>query len=107
MRAPAGAQPWVLRQHGIVAALCLTPVAHGHWLSSVLVEPAQRGRGLAGRLLRHALAHTPGAVWLFCHPDLAGFYAGLGFTATPQLPAELAERLARYRRHKPLLAMAR
>lgn len=106
MRAPAGSQGWVARRHGrIVAALCLTPLAHGHWLTGVLAEPAQRRQGVASGLLRHALAQSEGPVWLFCHPKLATFYARLGFASSERLPAELAERLARYRRHKPLLAM--
>ena len=74
-------------------------------LTGVLAEPAQRRQGVASGLLRHALTQSEGPVWLFCHPELATFYARLGFASSERLPAELAERLARYRRHKPLLAM--
>lgn len=107
MRAANGAQAWVVRQPGIVAALCLTPVDDGgHWLTGVLVAPAERRQGLASRLIEHALAQTPGPAWLFCHPELVGFYRRLGFTPATQLPAPLAERLARYQRHKTLVALA-
>lgn len=107
MRAPSGAQTWVARQAEILAALNLTPVADGHWLSGLLVAPAQRGQGLASRLIGHALAHTPGPVWLFCHPELVDFYGRLHFVAAPHLPPPLAERLLRYQRHKTLLALVR
>lgn len=109
MRAPNGASAWVARRDGIVATLCLTPVEHGHWLTGLLVDPAQRRHGLASRLIEHALAHTPGPVWLFCHPELYAFYQRNGFTPLDgsQLPPPLAERLARYQRSKSLLAMGR
>lgn len=107
MRVPAGAQSWVARQREILAALNLSPVERGYWLSGLLVVPEQRRRGLAGRLLEQALARTPGPVWLFCHPNLADFYRRAGFMPTTDLPQPLMERLARYRRHKTLVALAR
>ncbi|MBV2134541.1 GNAT family N-acetyltransferase [Pseudomonas sp. MAP12] len=107
MRAPPEAQTWVVRQTEILGALNLSPVGGGHWLTGLLVAPAQRRQGLASRLIEHALAQTPGPVWLFCHPQLADFYTGLGFTLAAELPAPLAERLARYRQHKTLIALAR
>lgn len=106
MRVPAGAQSWVARHREILAALNLSPVEHGYWLSGLLVAPEQRRRGLAGHLLGQALARTPGTVWLFCHPDLADFYRRAGFMPTTDLPQPLAERLARYRRYKALVALA-
>lgn len=107
MRAPNGAQTWVARRQEILAALNLSPVGGGHWLTGLLVAPAQRRQGLASRLIEHALAQTPGPVWLFCHPELADFYARLDFTPAAELPAPLAERLARYRQHKTLVALVR
>jgi GNAT superfamily N-acetyltransferase len=105
MRAPSGAQVWVARRQDIVAALCLTPVDGGHWLTGLLVAPSERRHGLASQLVELALARTPGPVWLFCHPDLVGFYQRLGFAPATQLPAALAERLARYQRNKSLVAL--
>lgn len=105
MRAPDGAQSWVARRGEILAALNLTPVAGGHWLTGLLVAPAERRRGLARRLLGQALAQTGGPVWLFCHPELVDFYARLGFAPAAQLPPPLAERLLRYRRSKSLVAL--
>lgn len=107
MRAPNGAHTWVARRQEILAALNLTPVDHGHWLTGLLVAPTERNRGLAGRLIEHALARTAGPVWLFCHPDLLGFYQRLGFEPATYLPPPLAERLARYQRSKVLVALAR
>ncbi|MNM93287.1 Acetyltransferase (GNAT) family protein [compost metagenome] len=107
MRAPNGAQTWVARRQEILAALNLTPVDHGHWLTGLLVAPTERRQGLASRLIEHALARTAGPVWLFCHPDLLGFYQRQDFEPAAQLPPALAERLARYQRSKALLALAR
>lgn len=107
MRAPNGAQTWVARRQEILAALNLTPVDHGHWLTGLLVAPTVRRQGLASRLIEHALTRTPGPVWLFCHPDLADFYQRLGFEPAAELPPPLAERLARYQRNKALLALTR
>ncbi|AZC24957.1 GNAT family N-acetyltransferase [Pseudomonas sessilinigenes] len=106
MRASGEGQLWVLRDEEIVAGMSLTPVEQGHWLTGLFVAPLSRGQGLARRLIEQALQETPGPVWLFCHPDLEGFYQCLGFTRDPRLPPPLAERLARYQRSKPLLAMA-
>jgi len=44
-------------------------------------------------------------VWLFCHPDLRGFYERRGFIFNPPLPQAMAERLSRYARSKPMIAM--
>lgn len=107
MCAPKGAQAWVARRQEILAALNLTPVDDGHWLTGLLVAQAQRHQGLASRLVGHALARKTGPVWLFCHPDLAGFYQRLNFVQATYLPPPLAERLARYRRHKALVALVR
>ena len=46
-----------------------------------------------------------GPVWLFCHPDLRGFYERRGFTFDPAMPYAMVERLSRYARSKPMIAM--
>lgn len=107
MRAPNGAQTWVARRQEILAALNLTPVDNGHWLTGLLVASTMRRQGLASQLIEHALARTLGPVWLFCHPDLLDFYRRLGFVPAADLPPALAERLARYQRSKALLALER
>jgi len=107
MRARGEAQMWVAKNRDIVAGLCLTPVERGHWLTGVLVATEQRGRGIAGALIETALKTTEGDVWLFCDPALQGFYQRSGFIETADLPRALAERLARYRQKKPLLALVR
>ncbi|PSS50778.1 N-acetyltransferase [Pseudomonas sp. BBP2017] len=107
MRAAAQGQLWVARAEEIVAALCLTPVPGGDWLTGLWVAQNWRGRGIARYLIETAMHSSEGTTWLFCHPDLVPFYQRQGFTPCTELPAPLAERLVRYQRSKTLLAMAR
>ncbi|MDH0749648.1 GNAT family N-acetyltransferase [Pseudomonas sp. GD03842] len=107
MKPRAGAQMWVARDPDIVAALCLTPVGTGHWLTGMFVAPVRRGLGLAHALIEAALGGLEGEVWLFCEPDRLGLYRRSGFAQAWDLPQELADRLARYRQTKPLLALVR
>lgn len=107
MRAKAGEQLWVAEDKDIIAALCLHTVAQGYWLTSLLVAPTMRGRGVARQLIDAALADGNKSVWLFCEPSLHDFYLRLGFTPCTELPQPLAERLARYQRNKSLLAFSR
>lgn len=105
MRAGGEAQLWVAKHAEIIAGLCLTPAADGQWLTGLFVAPALRGQGLARRLIDAALAEVQGPVWLFCHPDLRGFYQRVGFEQVQHLPPVLASRLERYSRTKPLVAL--
>lgn len=107
MRLPAQSQAWVAKEAQIVAALCMTPFRHGYWLTGLFVAAAWRGQGIARRLIDQAQSECDGPVWLFCHPDLLGFYQPLGFMAATDLPHELAERLTRYQRSKALVALQR
>lgn len=105
MRARGEAQIWVAKERDIVGALSLSPVAGGHWLTGLYVAPALRGRAIAGRLIKAALGELHGSVWLFCDPDLVGFYQRLGFAEADDLPQSLADRLERYRQTKALIAL--
>lgn len=96
---------WVARRQCILAALKLSPVADGHWLTGLFTDPAVRNQGVAGRLVKEALDANPGPVWLFCEPALTAFYARLGFEPCGQLPPELSGRLSRYQRSRPLVAL--
>ncbi|WP_028239510.1 GNAT family N-acetyltransferase [Stutzerimonas azotifigens] len=107
MRAGRPGCCWVARRGEIVGGLNLRPVAGGLWLTGLLVAPAARRQGVGRALLGCALDSARQPVWLFCAPELAAFYADAGFAETMQLPPELAERLARYRQRKPLLALCR
>lgn len=107
MRIAGEGVQWVARAGGIIAGLNLTPLADGHWLTGLFVAPPHRGRQVARQLIEAAVQASPGAVWLFCDPQLQGFYARLGFVPAQLLPDALASRLARYQRSKPLLAMQR
>lgn len=107
MRGKGEAQIWVAKAHEIVGALNLTPMAGGHWLTGLFMAPEWRGQGLAGGLLKAATADLAGQVWLFCEPHLLGFYQRSDFVETQDLPRELADRLARYRQSKALIALVR
>jgi N-acetylglutamate synthase-like GNAT family acetyltransferase len=105
MRAESQAQLWVARDPEIVAALCLSPVAQGQWLTGLLVAPETRGNGVGATLVEQALICSHGPTWLFCQPALERYYRRLGFAPCTGLPESLAARLARYHRSKALLAM--
>ena len=105
MKAVRDAQLWVARREDIVAALCLRPVAGGYWLTGLFVDPDCREQGIAAQLIATAVKDLQEPVWLFCHPDLRGFYERRGFSFDPALPYALAERLSRYARSKPMIAM--
>ena len=105
MKAQKGGRLWVARDSEIVAGLCLTQVVGGQFLTGVFVDPAYRGQGLAARLIEQAVAGVEGTVWLLCHPDLEGLYQRLGFSQDTVLPQSLSERLVRYKRNKPMIAM--
>ncbi len=107
MKAVRDAQLWVARRDDIIAGLCLRPVESGFWLTGLFVALECRGQGVAAALMAEALATISAPVWLFCHPDLQGFYERNGFSAHPLLPQALGERLLRYSRSKPMIAMAR
>ena len=106
MRSQSGDECWVAQDGSeIVAALNLRRVADGQWLTGLFVTPALRGQGLASMLTARALQTHPEPIWLFCHPDLLAFYQRLGFSPCHALPAELQQRLLRYQRSKPLIAL--
>lgn len=106
MRITQHADAWVVRAPSIIAAVCLSPVADGYWLTSLFTAPEFRQQGVASLLIRHVqLLHSDSPIWLFCHPDLSVFYHALGFTQTQVLPESLSSRLAHYQQHKALIAM--
>ena len=105
MKALKGGRLWVVREGEIVAGLCLTPVTGGQWLTGMFVAPAYRGQRLAARLVHQAVAEVEGTVWLLCHPDLERLYQRMGFSQDTLLPQSLSERLVRYKRNKPMIAM--
>lgn len=105
MRAPAGARCWVAGTTEIVAALCLSSVENGYWLSGLLVAPEQRKKGLGAHLVARAVSENSGPVWLFCAPELVSFYRRLGFNESMVLPEALASRLQRYNSNRTLIAL--
>lgn len=107
MRVKGQARMWVAKDPDIIAALCLTPIPGGQWLTGLFVAPDRRNQGVAGQLIRASIEHAEGQVWLFCDPDLMAFYRELGFELTEELPHVLTDRLTRYRQTKALVALAR
>ncbi|MCF5707345.1 GNAT family N-acetyltransferase [Pseudomonas syringae] len=107
MRATGKGQAWVAKRQEIIGALSLTPIADGHWLTGLFVAPEHRGQAVAKRLIDAALHLRSGPVWLFCHPELAGFYQPMGFETAQRLPQSLGERFMRYSRSKALVALCR
>lgn len=106
MRSQAGDERWVAQEGSeFVATLGLQPVAGGHWLTGLFVAPERRGHGLAAGLLAQVTQACPKPIWLFCHPSLLVFYQRQGFRPCDALPAELQQRLLRYQRNKPLIAL--
>lgn len=103
----SGAQIWVAQDQEIIAALVLHPVADGHWLTSLLVANDHRNKGIARQLIATAQSACTTKLWLFCHPQLCEFYTHQGFALCHHLPEQLASRLTRYQRNKPLCAMIR
>ncbi|MGX5220130.1 GNAT family N-acetyltransferase [Pseudomonas sp. S9] len=106
MKATHEDQVWVVEHTQIIAALCLRPVASGHWLTSLFVAPEHRLQGHARELIKAVTSSCNSTVWLFCHPSLSEFYQASGFSPEVQLPEQLSQRLARYQRSKSLIALA-
>ncbi|MBP8185908.1 MAG: GNAT family N-acetyltransferase [Pseudomonas sp.] len=105
MRAARNEQVWVAQAAEIIAACCLKPQDHGHWLTALLVAQAQRQQGIASALLHTLRRDTAGPIWLFCRPDLFEFYQRQGFQPATDLPQALAHRLQRYQQKQALQAL--
>jgi N-acetylglutamate synthase-like GNAT family acetyltransferase len=105
MRAGRSELVWVAQQSEIIAACCLKPQDQGHWLTALLVAEQRRQQGIASALLAALRRDTSGPIWLFCHPDLVGFYQRQGFQTASRLPPALAQRLERYQQKQPLQAL--
>src|SRR5690606_40188717 len=67
MRIGRAERAWVARCGGeVVAGVCLTPVAHGYWLTSLLVAPAHRDAGLDRKSTRLNSSHVKKSHAVFC-----------------------------------------
>ena len=81
---PSIVHTYLLRQDGrALGAVCLCPFAGSAGIYSVGVLPSARGRGLARRLVRHALGEAAGMGYrravLSCERHLTGLYLPFGF----------------------------
>lgn len=85
----------------VVAAGQIRPHRDGSLeLASVVVAPEHRGRGLSRRLIQVLLRKQCGPVYLICRSELMGYYARLGFAATP--PADVPLSIEKLRRIEDL-----
>jgi N-acetylglutamate synthase-like GNAT family acetyltransferase len=98
-------QVWVARETEIIAACCLKPQDHGHWLTALLVAEPRRQQGIASSLIESLRGDISGPIWLFCRADLLGFYQQLGFQPASHLPQALSQRLQRYQQKQQLQAL--
>ena len=65
-------------------------------LSSLVVTPEHRGRGIGGQIVQALLSGQTGPIYLFCEPDLERYYARYRFQRVE--PRELPKSLARMHR---------
>jgi len=76
---PGVLQLWVEDGHEVVATARLLPEGGGTRIGRVVTAAHARGRGLAARLVEHALASSPGPWVLGAQSHLAGWYGDFGF----------------------------
>jgi N-acetylglutamate synthase-like GNAT family acetyltransferase len=81
---------------GIVGVGQIRPHAGTPELASLVVREDRRGHGVGGQLIRALVAQAPGALYLFCRPQLGSYYARFGFRAisVEQAPPSLRTRYA-------------
>ncbi|HEY8941744.1 MAG TPA: GNAT family N-acetyltransferase [Cellvibrio sp.] len=83
-----------------VAAARFVPQSSGHyWLRNLLVDPQQRGQGLASYLMIECKPRlAPRGCYCFALPHLSGFYQRLGFELNPgHCPADILANYQKYR----------
>jgi N-acetylglutamate synthase-like GNAT family acetyltransferase len=75
---------FVAREGAIVGALSLIELQpQTVVIEDVLVDPAQRGKGLGAQLLQAAMNSRGGTMFLCCHEERLPFYNRLGFEEMP------------------------
>ena len=81
---------------GIVGAVQIRPHDGAPELASLVVREDQRGRGVGSRLIQALIAQSPRTLYLFCRPQLEGYYARFGFRAigVKEAPPSLRVRYA-------------
>lgn len=79
---PGCRQLWVEEGGAVVAVARVLPepAAGATRIGRIVTAPGARGRGLAGQLIRHALATAPGPWVLDAQAHLAEWYATFGFS---------------------------
>jgi N-acetylglutamate synthase-like GNAT family acetyltransferase len=83
-------------ESGIVGVGQIRPHAGTPELASLVVRKDRRGQGVGGQLIRALVAQSPGALYLFCRPQLGSYYTRFGFRAisVEEAPPSLRTRYA-------------
>ncbi|MBD1581172.1 GNAT family N-acetyltransferase [Pseudoalteromonas sp. S16_S37] len=81
-------QNWVVKDPEIIAACRIQDVEGELFLSSVLVAPEYRGKGIARALLAHVFVQQNSVIYTFAYRHLSQFYRQMGFCEST-LPLQL------------------
>ncbi|KZN43715.1 GNAT family N-acetyltransferase [Pseudoalteromonas luteoviolacea] len=97
-RATKQDQVWVIKQADLVAACRVQNVDNDAFLSTVFVDSAYRGQGLAKMLVAHAIENTEQCVYTFAYQDVTALYSKLEFESVDivSLPSALQKKFASY-----------
>ncbi|MBE0365391.1 hypothetical protein PULV_a2175 [Pseudoalteromonas ulvae UL12] len=99
---------WVVYyRRQIIAACRIQSIDCEYFLSTVMVEPAYRGQGLARFFILNILSQLSQPLVTFAYSHLRDFYSSLGFTEVDGLSTSLSSRFNQYQKQQSnLLAMS-
>ncbi|MDK1287146.1 GNAT family N-acetyltransferase [Pseudoalteromonas sp. B95] len=98
---------WVVKAPSIIAACRLQKIEQETFLSTVFVEQAYRGKGVAKQLLQSAIKREP-CVYTFAYQAVVPLYSKLNFIVIDEkvLPAKLRQMFASYTKQgREIIAM--
>ncbi|KZN63553.1 GNAT family N-acetyltransferase [Pseudoalteromonas luteoviolacea] len=97
-RATKQDQVWVIKQTDLVAACRVQNVDNNAFLSTVFVDSAYRGQGMAKMLVLHATASAEQCVYTFAYKNVTALYSKLAFEPVDSvsLPSALQKKFASY-----------
>ncbi|KZN42700.1 GNAT family N-acetyltransferase [Pseudoalteromonas luteoviolacea] len=78
-RATKQDQVWVIKQSVLIAACRVQSVDNHAFLSTVFVDSAFRGQGIAKMLLQQVVEHAEQKIYTFAYHDVAQLYVKLNF----------------------------
>lgn len=104
-RANKADQIWVVYAEAEIIAACrIQTIEASLFLSTLMVAPDWRGKGVASLLLQHCLEPQTQPVFSFVYQTLIDFYRQNGFNYALTLPTSLITLFDRYR-HRKVAAM--